>query len=162
MAAVAQTSLQDIHPLLRHPRPITGDSAKAQRMLGLISDTEEKDTGLRREKSKTTKWLERPMYAHLDVSDAESEKDDFHDQSKISELSDDEKDGDLLPEGPAKADRPTSFSSEDATQATAEPKTKLDASFNRRRPEPLTNLRPISFHSQHLLTHRNGPPRLPQ
>jgi len=157
MAAVAQPSRRDIHPLLRHPRPITRDSAKAQRMLGLISDTEDKETGLRREKSKTTKWLERPMYAHLEISDAESDKDDIHDRSQnrsVSEPRDDEKYVDLLLGTGAKADRPTSISSslEDATQITVEPKTKVDASFNRKRPEPLRNLRPISYNSQHLLT----------
>jgi hypothetical protein len=64
----------DIHPLLRHPRPITRDSAKAQRMLGLIAASEE--TALQRQKSVTTRWLERPTYAQLDVSDVESEQSD--------------------------------------------------------------------------------------
>lgn len=67
-------SQSDIHPLLRHPRPITRDSAKAQRMLGLIAASEEKS--LLRQKSVTTRWLERPTYAHLEVSDAESDKSD--------------------------------------------------------------------------------------
>jgi hypothetical protein len=65
-------SQHDIHPALRHPRPVTRDSAKAQRMLGLIADSEE--ATLQREKSFTTRWLEKPLYAHLDVSDVESEK----------------------------------------------------------------------------------------
>jgi hypothetical protein len=43
-------------------------------MLGLIADSEEK--ALQREKSVTTRWLERPMYGHLDVSDVESERSD--------------------------------------------------------------------------------------
>jgi hypothetical protein len=42
-------------------------------MLGLIAESEE--VRLHREKSITTRWLERPLYAHLDVSDVESEKD---------------------------------------------------------------------------------------
>jgi hypothetical protein len=152
MAAVAQIPRQhDVHPLLRHPRPITRDFAKAQRMLGLIADSEEKLTGLHREKSKTTKWLERPLYAHLDVSDAESEKDEDYKvqrSEKTAEKSNYEKVVDLL-EQSAKPHRPTSFSSEDAVQTLMEPKTKLDTQFNKRRPEPLINLRPIS---QHLLS----------
>jgi hypothetical protein len=152
MAAVARAPRQhDIHPLLRHPRPITRDSAKAQRMLGLIADSEEKLTGLHREKSKTTAWLERPMYAHLDVSDAESEKDGDHEDRTsdlAAEKSSYQKDADLL-EQSANPDRPTSFSSKDAVQTHMEPKTKLETSFNKRRPVPLTNLRPTS---QHLLS----------
>ena len=119
-------------------------------MLGLIADSEEKLNGLHREKSKTTKWLERPMYAHLDVSDMESEKEEVHDENPSDIVSRregyDEKDADLLAQW-TKPGRSTSFSSEDA-----DPKTKLDTSFNKRRPGPLTNLRPVSYHSQHLLS----------
>ncbi|KAH7087133.1 hypothetical protein FB567DRAFT_60016 [Paraphoma chrysanthemicola] len=150
---VAQTSSpHDVHPLLRHPKPITRDSAKAQRMLGLIADSEEKLTGLHRERSRTTKWLERPLYSHLDVSDIESEKEDDHKQDqRPSAIGDDVKNVDLL-ERWNKPARPTSFSSEDAAQVSVEPKTKLDTSFNKRRPEPLTNLRPVSYQSQHHLS----------
>jgi hypothetical protein len=152
MTAIARIPRQhDVHPLLRHPRPITRDSAKAQRMLGLIADSEEKLTGLHREKSKTTKWLERPLYAHLDVSDAESEKDEDYEgrrSGRAAEKSNYENDVDLL-EQSAKLDRPTSFSSEDAVQTLMELKTKLDTQFNKRRPEPLINLQPTS---QHLLS----------
>lgn len=152
MTAVAQVPSHEVHPLLRHPRPITRDSAKAQRMLGLIADTEEKLTGLRREKSQTTKWLERPMYAHLDVSDVESEKENDHKKkhsAAVEAKRDDRNDADLLERW---SDRPTSFSSEDAVQNCLEPKTKLDVSFNKKRPEPLASLRPVSYHSQHLLS----------
>jgi hypothetical protein len=152
MTAVAQISSHDVHPLLRHPRPITRDSAKAQRMLGLIADSEEKLTGLHRQQSKTTKWLERPFYAHLDVSDVESEKEeDFEKRhgAVVDAKSDDEKDAHLLERWPK---RPTSLSSEDAVQNSLEPKTKLGASFNKKRPEPLKSLRPTSYTSQHLLT----------
>jgi hypothetical protein len=153
IGAVAQVSKpHDVHPLLRHPKPITRDSAKAQRMLGLIADSEEKLSGLHRERSKTTKWLERPLYAHLDVSDVESEKEENHGQSQMASItSGDAKNVDLL-ERWNKPARPTSFSSEDASQVSVEPKTKLDTSFNKRRPEPLSNLRPISFHTQHHLS----------
>jgi hypothetical protein len=157
MAAVVQIpSEQHVHPLLRHPRPITRDSAKAQRMLGLISDTEEKLTGLRREKSKTTKWLERPMYADLDVSDVESEKDDIHEEKKSefdTENLGHEKYLELMLNGCAKPDRPTLLSSEDAAQNSDEPEPVSEVeTSSKRRPEPLKNLRPISYNSQHLLS----------
>jgi hypothetical protein len=155
MATVAHTPGQhDVHPLLRHPRPITRDSAKAQRMLGLIAESEEKLTGLHRERSKTTKWLERPLYAHLDVSDVESEKGEAHEDKIIesaNEDHDEKKDADSL-ERWVQPNRSTSFSSEDAVQAVIEPKAKLDTSFSRRRPEPLTTVRPVSYNSQHLLS----------
>ncbi|KAH3940503.1 hypothetical protein HBH64_056400 [Parastagonospora nodorum] len=154
MTAVAPVSSHDVHPLLRHPRPITRDSAKAQRMLGLIADTEEKSNGLHRAQSKTTKWLERPFYAHQDVSDIESGKEEEEDFEKrpgaaVDGRNVDKKDAHLLEHW---ADRPTSFSSEDAVRNSLKPKTKLDASFNKPRPGPLTNLRPVSYTSQHLLT----------
>jgi hypothetical protein len=155
MAAVAHIPGQhDVHPLLRHPRPITRDSAKAQRMLGLIAETEEKLTGLHREKSKTTKWLERPLYAHLDVSDVESEKGEDHEDKAVETVHknhDDEKDASLL-ELWIQPNRSTSFSSEDAVQTAIESKAKLDSSFNRRRPESLATLRPVSYNSQQLLS----------
>jgi hypothetical protein len=155
MATVAQMPSQhDIHPLLRHPRPITRDSAKAQRMLGLIADSEEKLTGLHREKSKTTKWLERPLYAHLDVSDIESEKEEDQENANSKharKTGDGDEDADLLEQW-INPDRSTSFSSECAVQPAMEPKTKLDVPFNKRRPQPLTALRPISYNPQHLLS----------
>ncbi|KAH7379375.1 hypothetical protein DE146DRAFT_761565 [Phaeosphaeria sp. MPI-PUGE-AT-0046c] len=156
MATVAQ--MHDIHPLLRHPRPITRDSAKAQRMLGLIADSEEKITGLHRERSKTTKWLERPLYAHLDVSDVESEREDdlkyaSKDDIRRYKQVDLEKDADLLVQR-TNIGRPTSSSSKDAVtvHAAIEPETELKPDFNKRRPQPLTSLRPISYNSQHLLS----------
>ncbi|KAF2035853.1 hypothetical protein EK21DRAFT_53127 [Setomelanomma holmii] len=153
MPAVAQIPNEhDVHPLLRHPRPIKRDTAKAQRMLGLIADSEENSTGLHRERSKTTKWLERPLYAHLDVSDMESDREEAKEQNvEVAAKPDDGKNVDLL-ERWNKPVRPTSFSSEDAAQIQVEPKTKLDTSFNKRRPEPLASLRPISYHSQHHLS----------
>lgn len=48
-------------------------------MLGLIAESQE--ARLHREKSITTRWLEKPLYAHLDVSDVESEKDTDDDDS---------------------------------------------------------------------------------
>jgi hypothetical protein len=149
MATVAHISSQQcIHPLLRHPRPITRDSAKAQRMLGLIADTEEKVSGLHREKSKTTKWLERPLYARWDVSDVESDNEEPQENTQSEKSIELNYDGDnaLL------SDRSTSFSSEEAVQVPVEPKTKIDASFVKRRPEPLKSLRPVSYNSQHLLS----------
>jgi hypothetical protein len=43
-------------------------------MLGFIADSEEALRNLQREKSVTTRWLERPMYEHLEVSDVEQEQ----------------------------------------------------------------------------------------
>jgi hypothetical protein len=152
MTAVAHVPSHDVHPLLRHPRPITRDSAKAQRMLGLITDTEEKLNGLHREKSQTTKWLERPMYAHLDVSDVESEKEEDFEKKHSATV--DAKCHDRNDANPLEhwSERPTSFSSEDAVQNYLEPKTKLDVSFNKKRPQPLASIRPVSYNPQHLLT----------
>lgn len=163
MATVAQMPSQhDIHPLLRHPRPITRDSAKAQRMLGLIADSEEKLTGLHRERSKTTKWLERPMYAHLDVSDVESEREDDPKKATNATMSKDdvrrdepvdfEKEADsLLPK--INMGRPTISSSADVTvHAAIEPKANVDSEFNKRRSQPLMSLRPVSYNSQQLLS----------
>lgn len=149
MAIVAHASSQQcVHPLLRHPRPITRDSAKAQRMLGLIADSEEKVTGLHREKSKTTKWLERPLYAHLDVSDIESDKEEDQENAqseKSIEFNSHEDKPLVLAQTP-------SISSEDAVQLPVESKTKIDISFVKRRPEPLRSLRPVSYNPQHLLS----------
>jgi hypothetical protein len=175
MAAVAQSQIQDdvpVHPLLRHPRPIKRDSAKAQRMLGLIADSEEKLKGVQRERSITTKWLERPMYEHLEASDVESEKEEvvgaqveektyenelakIISNRKISpvKVADDDKldnDEDLLDKW-TNPERPTSINL-DVKQGLVEPKTKLDASFIRRRPGPLKLSRPVSYHAQHLLS----------
>lgn len=79
MATLAAPDLSK-HPALRLPRPVTRDTAKAQRMLGLLAEPE--DSGLFREKSITTRWLERPLYAHLDVSDVESAKESDDDSPR--------------------------------------------------------------------------------
>ncbi|KAF2855516.1 hypothetical protein T440DRAFT_463920 [Plenodomus tracheiphilus IPT5] len=163
MAAVAQSRIQDdVHPLLRHPRPIKRDSAKAQRMLGLIADSEEKLKELQREKSVTTRWLERPMYQHLEVSDVESEREEAGDRQQyekeykiISEArkkgaEEDESDAELLDRW-TNPNRPTSIGTE-AIQALAEPKTLLDTSFVKKRPHPLNCPRPVSYNAQHLLS----------
>ncbi|KAL6711856.1 hypothetical protein ACN47E_002899 [Coniothyrium glycines] len=173
MAAVAQGRIQDdVHPLLRHPRPIKRDSAKAQRMLGLIADSEEKLKGLQREKSVTTRWLERPMYGHLEVSDVESEREGdaqervdektyemelakvvSHHRTPVERSTQEEKtddDADLLDKW-TNPERPTSINPA-IKQALMEPKTMLDSSFIKRRPEPLRLPRPVSYNAQHLLS----------
>lgn len=166
MADVAQSRVQhDVHPLLRHPRPIKRDSAKAQRMLGLITDSEEKSKELQREKSITTRWLERPMYRHLELSDVESEKDEpehsrkheplrevAHQPSRkaIRKVSKEESDADLLDRW-TNPDRSTSVNPE-TIHLVVESKTKLDTSFVKRRPQPLNCARPVSYNAQHLLS----------
>ncbi|KAH6878976.1 hypothetical protein BKA58DRAFT_107352 [Alternaria rosae] len=170
MAAVAQSHVQDdVHPLLRHPRPIKRDSAKAQRMLGLIADSEEALRNLQREKSVTTRWLERPMYEHLGVSDVEEEKDEPREVIKeqktevvieevviedkpIEEKPKEDSDSDLLdkwtnPNRPA-----SSFNPEETLSKLpeTEPSTKFNTSPVKRRPLPLT--RPTSYNAQHLLS----------
>ncbi|KAH9879104.1 hypothetical protein J1614_002539 [Plenodomus biglobosus] len=174
MAAVAQSRIQDdVHPLLRHPRPIKRDSAKAQRMLGLIADSEEKLKELQREKSQTTKWLERPMYQHLEVSDVESEREEVAqvhgcekeygvvqeskkeavaepEAKKEAVAEQEESDADLLDRW-TNPNRPTSAVTE-AIQALVEPKTMLDTSFAKKRPQPLTCVRPVSYNAQHFLS----------
>lgn len=153
MAAVAQAPGQhDVHPLLRHPRPITGDSARAQRMLGLIADSEEKLSGLHREKSKTTRWLERPLHTQRDVSELESEKEFEYLHTNISNKVDAHVDEQpLVVSKPWTTPyRPTLLDSENAVQNCAE--SKLDTTLTRRRPKPLQALRPISYNSQHLLS----------
>jgi hypothetical protein len=52
-------------------------------MLGLLAESE--DARLYREKSVTTRWLERPLYAHLDVSDVESGKESDDDSPRSLE-----------------------------------------------------------------------------
>jgi hypothetical protein len=163
MAAVAQSHIQDnVHPLLRHPRPIKRDSAKAQRMLGLIADSEDALKGPHRERSITTRWLERPMYEHLEVSDVEEEKDGVEEQPQEAEESKEEiivatkekakedSDSDLLDKW-TNPDRPTSsFNPEETLKKLPDPTTKLDTSFIKRRPQPLA--RPVSYNPQHLLS----------
>jgi hypothetical protein len=83
MAAILAAPDLSQHPALRHPRPVTRDTAKAQRMLGLLAESEE--ARLHREKSITTRWLERPLYAHLDVSDVESGKESDDDSPRMLE-----------------------------------------------------------------------------
>ncbi|CAO2656817.1 Nn.00g056200.m01.CDS01 [Neocucurbitaria sp. VM-36] len=153
MAAVAQSRIQDdIHPLLRHPKPIKRDSAKAQRMLGLIADDEEKLKALQREKSVTTRWLERPMYEHLEVSDVESETGEAGHEQKVDSVHGErtkEDDAELL-ERWTKPTRPTSYSSEASIRIEA--KTQLDTTFVKRRPDPISCPRPVSYNAQHLLS----------
>ncbi|KAG9188320.1 hypothetical protein G6011_02243 [Alternaria panax] len=172
MAAVAQSHVQDdVHPLLRHPRPIKRDSAKAQRMLCLIADSEEASRNLQRERSVTTRWLERPMYEHLDVSDVEEEKDqrpDVKEQKRevtkerpsaveekpevIEEKPREDSDSDLLDKW-TNPDRPTSsFNPEETLRKLPETTSNAnpDTSFIKRRPLPLT--RPVSYNPQHLLS----------
>ncbi|CBX95540.1 hypothetical protein IAQ61_004371 [Plenodomus lingam] len=167
MAAVAQSRIQDdVHPLLRHPRPIKRDPAKAQRMLGLIADSEENFKELQREKSVTTRWLERPMYEHLEKSNVESERKEVgkvheyeKESSPVQEASkeevavkeqEEENDADLLDRW-TNPNRPTSVRAE-ALQGLVEPKTLLDTSFAKKRPQPLNCPRPISYNAQHLLS----------
>jgi hypothetical protein len=179
MTAVAQSHVQnDVHPLLRHPRPIKRDSAKAQRMLGLIADSEEALRNLQREKSVTTRWLERPMYEHLEVSDVDEEKEEPREVEKeqkkgvvdeklvektmieektIEERQSEEKpkegsDSDLLDKW-TNPNRPaSSFNPEQTLKKIpeTEPDTKFDTSFVKRRPLPLS--RPVSYTAQHLLS----------
>ena len=180
MAAVAQSHVQDdVHPLLRHPRPIKRDSARAQRMLGFIADSEEALRNLQREKSVTTRWLERPMYEHLEVSDVEQEQGHrlyvtkeqeeeaaeerppvVEEKPKVIEENPEvveekpkaDSDSDLLDKW-TNPDRPTSsFNPEETLRKLPEttPNAKLDTSFIKRRPLPLT--RPVSYNPQHLLS----------
>ncbi|KAH7399367.1 hypothetical protein BKA66DRAFT_162246 [Pyrenochaeta sp. MPI-SDFR-AT-0127] len=153
MAAVAHNYVRDdVHPLLRHPRPIKRDSAKAQRMLGLLADDEEKLKALQREKSVTTRWLERPMYEHLEASNMESEKEEAGKGPRIDSIHEEkieENDEDLLDRW-TNPDRPLSFNSEPSINL--EQKTRLDTSFVKRRPDPINCPRPISYNAQHLLS----------
>ncbi|KAJ4372266.1 hypothetical protein N0V83_004040 [Neocucurbitaria cava] len=153
MAAVAQSRIQDdVHPLLRHPKPIKRDSAKAQRMLGLIADDEEKLKALQREKSVTTRWLERPMYEYLEVSDVESEREETGHEQKVDSVHEErigEDDPELIEQW-TNPTRPTSYSSEASIRIEAKP--ELDTSFVKRRPDPINCPRPISYNAQHLLS----------
>ncbi|KAF1833285.1 hypothetical protein BDW02DRAFT_384693 [Decorospora gaudefroyi] len=162
MAAVAQSHVQDdVHPLLRHPRPIKRDSAKAHRMLDLIADSEEALKGLHRERSLTTRWLERPMYEHLEVSDSEEEKEQVEREevgeqsNELQEEAAEEKvkedsDSDLLDKW-TNPDRPTSsFNPEETLKKLPDPVMKLDTAFAKRRPQPLA--RPVSYNPQQLLS----------
>lgn len=153
MAAVAHNHIQDdVHPLLRHPRPIKRDSAKAQLMLGLLADDEEKLKGLQREKSVTTRWLERPMYEHLEASNMDSGKGEAAKGPRIDSIHEEkiEEDDAALLERWTKPDRPLSINSE--VSVNIEPKTRLDPSFVKRRPDPINCPRPISYTAQHLLS----------
>jgi hypothetical protein len=157
--------------LLKHPRPIKRDTAKAQRMLGLIADQEEHARNLQRERSLTTRWLERPMYEHLEVSDVEEENTDHGEefrkepeekpvitvqQEKVSEdgavqeIVKEDSDSDLLDKW-TNPNRPTSSINAEVTlNKFPVPKTTLDTSFLKRRPVPLS--RPVSYNPQHLLS----------
>ncbi|KAI8940145.1 hypothetical protein NX059_003858 [Plenodomus lindquistii] len=165
MAAVAQSRIQDdVHPLLRHPRPIKRDSARAQHMLDLIADSEEKLKELHREKSVTTKWLERPLYQHLEVSNVEPQREKVvegqecekeygfvrEEKKKALEDEEEESDADLLDRW-TNPNRPTSVGKE-AVEALVEPKTQLSASFAKKQPHPLNCPRPVSYNAQHLLS----------
>lgn len=135
MAEVAQSHIQEtVHPLLRHPRPLKRDPAKAQRMLGLIADSEAK--ALQRERSKTTKWLERPMYEHLEASDLDVAKEKEHiEQAKVDDyaIETDNIDSDLLDRW-TKPDRQESPRSLDLTLVQVESGPSTDASTLRKQP----------------------------
>ncbi|KAF3001244.1 hypothetical protein E8E13_003102 [Curvularia kusanoi] len=162
MAMLAPEPDLSQHPALRHPRPVTRDTAKAQRMLGLIAESEE--TRLHREKSITTRWLERPLYAHLDVSDVESEKETDDDSPRALEApkthtrqdSHVTKEYDVSPEVPqkqwVKPERPSpaSLDSVEAVEKLAEPKvSKLEKSFDIKRVET-TDWMPPSYNPEEI------------
>lgn len=148
-------------------------------MLGFIADSEEALRNLQREKSVTTRWLERPMYEHLEVSDVEQEQGHrlyvtkeqeeeaaeerppvVEEKPKVIEENPEvveekpkaDSDSDLLDKW-TNPDRPTSsFNPEETLRKLPEttPNAKLDTSFIKRRPLPLT--RPVSYNPQHLLS----------
>ncbi|RMZ66902.1 zinc ion binding [Pyrenophora seminiperda CCB06] len=158
MAAVAQSHVQDdVHPLLRHPRPIKRDPATAQRMLSMIADSDDVLKSIHREKSITTRWLERPMYGDSNVSGVEKEREHPKVQPVVlkeeapTEKSREESDFDLLDKW-TNPDRPTSSFNPEETlkKLVPEPDTNIDASSMRKRPQPLT--RPASYNAQHLLS----------
>ena len=158
MAAVAQSHIQDdVHPLLRHPRPIKRDPATAQRMLSMIADSDEAFRSIHREKSVTTRWLERPMYGDSKTTAVEEEKVAIKEQPLVlkqetpKEKSEEETDFDLLDKW-TNPDRPTSSFSPEETlrKLIPEPNTNLDAASMRKRPQPLA--RPVSYNAQHLLS----------
>lgn len=71
-------------------RPESRDSMKAKMMLGLVQEPAANRGGgakIRREKSKTTRWLERPMYEALDSSELESDiaEEDSHSAAGVSQ-----------------------------------------------------------------------------
>lgn len=173
MATVAHNYAQDdVHPLLRHPRPIKRDPAKAHRMLGYLADSEEAFKGLHREKSVTTRWLERPMYEQREAANAEEErsmakaeptpeieaKDEpkpllsVHSVMIPQEKRHSDSDSDLLDKW-INPDRPTSSINPETSMVKlpdSEPIAKRDTSSVTRRPPPLA--RPLSYNPQHLLT----------
>ena len=150
MTAVAQSLIQDdIHPLLRHPKPIKRDYAKAQQMLGLVADDEEKLKALQREKSFTTQWLERPIYEQLLVSDTESEGACLHHALKANSTHEENKEyGVDLSDQWTKTNRPTSFHSK--APMSIQPNDRLDKLFVKKRPGPIKCSRPVSYVAQHL------------
>jgi len=163
MAAVAQSRIQnDVHPLLRHPKPIKRDPVKAQRMLGLVADSEENAREIQRERSVTTRWLERPMYEHLEISDVDSERDDAGalpahakhyqpgQEAKGAEQQEEDSDADLLDRW-TNPDRPISIGSQ-ATQAIVQPKTSLATSFATKLVLPQDCPQPVLHDVQHLLS----------
>ncbi|KAI2477882.1 hypothetical protein Ptr902_10565 [Pyrenophora tritici-repentis] len=170
MAAVAQSHVQDdVHPLLRHPRPIKRDPATAQRMLSMIADSDDVLRSIHREKSVTTRWLERPMYGDSKVVGGEEEKEEIKEQPVVLKEEAKEQPVLLKEEAPKEntkesdfdlldkwtnPDRPTSsFNPEETLKKLVpnpDPNSNIDASSMRRRPQPLT--RPISYNAQHLLS----------
>lgn len=174
MAAVARNYPQDdVHPLLRHPRPIKRDPAKAHRMLDFIAGSEEALNSLQREKSVTTRWLERPMYEQqqtsqvaeqssqpteepvpeaVQVQEPSKQEPALHVVDVPRETPTDDSDSDLLDKW-TNPDRPTSTLKADTSLRVLpdlEPMSKLNTCFVKQRPQPLT--RPVSYNSQHLLT----------
>ncbi|KAF2132909.1 hypothetical protein P153DRAFT_382530 [Dothidotthia symphoricarpi CBS 119687] len=168
MASVAQSQIQDaVHPLLRHPRPLKRDPAKAQRMLSLITDSEAK--ALQRERSKTTIWLERPMYEHLEASPLGLEHAEEHiELAKVDNHSTqqrEETDSELLDRW-TKPDPPTLLKSVEVAQAQPEANPNTYASIRRKplpqeqqslRPTTNTQLRrPVSFQSDNSNFHQDS------
>lgn len=158
MSAVAQSHAQDdVHPLLRHPRPIKRDPATAQRMLSMIADSDEALRSIHREKSVTTRWLERPMYEESKVSGVEEENTKIKKLPAVmkeeapKEKSEEESESDLLDKW-TNPNRPTSSFNPEETlkKLIPEPSTNFDASLMKKRPLPLT--RPVSYNAQHLLS----------
>lgn len=94
------------------------------------------------------------MYQHLELSDIDSERDEPDDGRKVDSVHEErlEEDDAALLERWTKPDRPASFNSEASLPLRAEPKTRLDTSFVKRRPNPINCSRPTSYHPQHLLT----------
>ncbi|KAF1932010.1 uncharacterized protein M421DRAFT_416738 [Didymella exigua CBS 183.55] len=159
MAILAVPDLSQ-HPALRHPQPVTRDTAKAQRMLGLLAESAE--AKLFREKSITTRWLERPLYAHLDVSDVESEKESDDDSTPEAPKTHTRQDNHLTKEyniSPVvpqkqwtKPERPSpaSFDSVEAVQKLVEPRvSKLEKSFDIKRVES-TDWMPPSYNREEI------------